>query len=89
MPGMKGDELAARIREQLPTQRIIMATALVQDYTVFGRQRAVDALLLKPFTLQKLLNTGTRVMVQEPPDISDVMPPPDAETPFRRLIPPE
>ena len=55
MPGMYGDQLAARIRQQSPGQPIIMVTAYAQEFKVFGQPYAnVDALILKPFTLQEL-----------------------------------
>lgn len=56
MPGMKGDQLVARIRERWPAQPIVMSTAFVDEYKVFGQPAGtVDALVLKPFTLGELL----------------------------------
>ena len=49
MPKMKGDEFAAKVKQLLPGQPILMITA----YSV-GREVQVDAVLNKPFTLQEL-----------------------------------
>jgi len=55
MPGMHGDELVTRIREINPGQPIIMCTAFVEEYKVFGQASGrVDALLLKPFSFNEL-----------------------------------
>ena len=66
MPGMHGDQLVAKIRQTNPNQRIIMATAFVEEYKVFGQATApVDALLLKPFSLQELHEAIARAMARE------------------------
>jgi len=63
MPGMRGDRFVARVRELLPAQPIIMATAFVEDYIAFADPSAkVDALLFKPFSLRELYSTIDRVM---------------------------
>ena len=49
MPKMKGDEFAARVKQLLPEQPILMITA----YSV-GQEVQVDAVLNKPFTLEEL-----------------------------------
>jgi CheY-like chemotaxis protein len=55
MPGMKGDELIARIRQLQPDQPVIMATAFAEQYKVFGQPSGnVDTVLLKPFSLGDL-----------------------------------
>jgi len=92
MPGMQGDQLVTRIRQMIPTQPIIMITAFVEDYKVFGEASGrVDALLDKPFTFQELREAIKRVLIQEqpdqrgdflpiikPPPPSDLIPPPEA-----------
>jgi CheY-like chemotaxis protein len=80
MPGMQGDQLAARIRQQWPRQAIIMATAFVEEYRVFGdNPRLVDALLFKPFTLKDLRDTIELVLLNPPP-ASGGMIAPDVES---------
>ena len=88
MPGMHGDQLVARIRQQLPDQPIIMATAFAEQYKVFGEASGpVDALLFKPFSLKELREAIERVLPYEQPDQNgqlasflrpspDFMPPP-------------
>ena len=66
MPGMYGDQLAARIRTHSPGQPIIMVTAYAQEFKVFGQPYAnVDALILKPFTLQEL-DEAIKQVVRQP-----------------------
>ena len=63
MPGMQGDQLVARIRQMLPHQPIILATAFAEEFKVFGQPgSSVDALLLKPFSLQELKDAISRVL---------------------------
>lgn len=63
MPGMRGDQLVARIREQRPHQRIIMITALVEDYLMHSQYPgSVNALLAKPFSFKDLMETLEKVM---------------------------
>jgi|SRR5208283_1568592 len=52
MPGMKGNELAAAIKQVAPSQRILMVTA--HDAPVPGPDNPVDEVLHKPFTLEEL-----------------------------------
>ena len=76
MPGMPGDELVKRIRERLPAQRIIMATAFVEEYRVFGQPTgSIDALLLKPFSFHELQDAVSMVLAQPNPQPSDFVPP--------------
>lgn len=77
MPGMQGDELVANIREKLPAQRIVMVTAFVEEFKVFGQSAGtVDALLLKPFSFKELSETVERVLAQERAcENEDVVPP--------------
>jgi CheY-like chemotaxis protein len=90
MPGMHGDQLVARIRQILPNQRIIMATAFVEEYKVFGQTAApVDALLLKPFSLQELYEAIARVMDREDVRPWEAPPPPIiGEKPLEDTPPP-
>jgi CheY-like chemotaxis protein len=63
---MSGDQLVARIRKLIPHQRIVMATAYVEEYKVFGQpEAAIDALLLKPFTFQALQDAIEMVLLPE------------------------
>lgn len=67
MPDMLGDELVARIRQLLPAQRIIMVTAFVEEYKVFGHPESkVDALLIKPFSFKDLNEAIERVLPPVP-----------------------
>ncbi|HUC84891.1 MAG TPA: response regulator [Candidatus Acidoferrales bacterium] len=68
MPGMQGDQLVAHIRKVAPSQRIIMATAYVEEYKVFGQPSAsVDGLLFKPFTFRELQDAIEAVLARETP----------------------
>jgi len=68
MPGMQGDQLVTRIRQLLPNQPIIMATAFAEEYKVFARpDGGVDALLFKPFSFRELRETMDRVLSPRPP----------------------
>ena len=77
MPGMRGDQLVARIRQLLPTQPIIMATAfLEEDYRIFGEASGrVDAWLLKPFSLNELRDAVEQVLPHEQPEETSEFPP--------------
>jgi CheY-like chemotaxis protein len=68
MPGMQGDELVARIRQVLPAQIIILSTAFAEEYQMFDQPiQRVDALLLKPFSIDDLSETIERVLTKQPP----------------------
>lgn len=55
MPGMRGDELAARIRGQWPGVRIAMISVLADaDINAKARAAGVDWLLSKPVALREL-----------------------------------
>ena len=55
MPDMKGDQLAALIKQHRPGQPIIMATAFADDLKSGGKLNGnVDFLLNKPFSLEAL-----------------------------------
>jgi CheY-like chemotaxis protein len=76
MPGMAGDEFVAQVRVLNPSQRIIMATAFVEEYRVFGQPTgSVDAVLLKPFAFKELIEAVELVLAHEEHDPATVMPP--------------
>jgi CheY-like chemotaxis protein len=55
MPEMRGDELAAAIKQRLPNQPVLMITAHAEMLKSSGRPLAgVDFLLNKPFLLNEL-----------------------------------
>jgi two-component system response regulator PilR (NtrC family) len=55
MPGMKGDQLAAVVKQRLPRQPIIMLTAHSEMLQSSGRPlTGVDLLVDKPFRLEVL-----------------------------------
>src|ERR1035441_8155660 len=63
MPGMNGDQLVSRIRQLLPAQPLIMATAFPEVCQDFGRPTGrVEALLRKPFTLKELYDAIKQVL---------------------------
>jgi two-component system response regulator FlrC len=68
MPGMQGDQLIASIRQLMPNQPIIMATAFVKEFRIFGQVfEEPDALLIKPFTLKELREAVAQVLTQRKP----------------------
>lgn len=85
MPAMPGDRLVARIRQVLPFQRIIMATAFAEEYKVFGQPSShVDALLLKPFSFQQLKDAIQNVLTsQDLPHGPDLPPPSDEQSRYK------
>ena len=52
MPEMRGDELAANIKQMAPSQPILMITGTVEQLN--GLAPSVDGLLCKPFGFQDL-----------------------------------
>jgi CheY-like chemotaxis protein len=60
MPKMKGNELAARIKQLSPAQPILMITAYAEK--LGGSDNPVDALLTKPFQLQDLRQAMARLL---------------------------
>jgi CheY-like chemotaxis protein len=70
MPDLRGDQLVAQIRERFPDQKIIMATAFVEEYKVFGQpSTSINALLTKPFSIEDLTKTVEQVLSQESPGL--------------------
>jgi two-component system cell cycle response regulator CpdR len=63
MPGMKGDELAAVIKQRLPHQPIIMISAYAEMLKSSGDPLpGVDFILSKPFLLEDLREAIARVL---------------------------
>ena len=63
MAGMKGNQLAAIIKQDRPDQPIIMATAFAADFRPSGRLTGnVDHVLSKPFSLTELREAIALVM---------------------------
>jgi CheY-like chemotaxis protein len=63
MPEMKGDQLATRIKQIRPDQRIIMVTAFAEDFLSRGKPTGgVDHVLTKPFSLEDLRAAIAKVM---------------------------
>jgi CheY-like chemotaxis protein len=60
MPKMKGNELAARIKQRSPTQPILMITAYAEKLGNSGNP--VDAILDKPFQLEDLRQAIARLL---------------------------
>jgi CheY-like chemotaxis protein len=86
MPGMHGDELVSRIRQMLPGQPIIMATAFPEECQAFGHPTGREALLRKPFTLKELHDAIKQVLTPHSADqpnicVASATPPPDVRSP--------
>jgi two-component system, cell cycle response regulator CpdR len=63
MQGMKGDQLAAEIRQRQPNQPIIMATAFADQFVVAGKLSVeVDYVISKPFSVTELREAIIRVL---------------------------
>ena len=63
MPGMRGDELVALIRQSRPAQRIILASAFADEFHMGDKSvRGVDHILAKPFSLDDLRAAIAKVM---------------------------
>ena len=63
MPGMKGDELAAVIKQRLPHQPIIMISAYAEMLKSSGDPlTGVDFIISKPFLLEDLREAVARVL---------------------------
>lgn len=71
MPGMDGWQLADRIRQRLPTQPIIMATALIDKCTISEASQNVDAFLLKPFSPPQLQEVIDQALCRQAVDCKD------------------
>jgi CheY-like chemotaxis protein len=63
MQGMKGDALAAAIKQRLPRQPVLMITAHTEMLRASGNPlTGVDFLLGKPFKMQELQEALTKVL---------------------------
>ena len=63
MPDMKGDELAAIIKQRWPKQPVIMLTAHAETLKNSGKKLAgIDALVNKPFLLNDLRDAMAKSM---------------------------
>ncbi len=60
MPQMRGDELAANIKNVAPNQPVLMISAYAEELA--GGHARVDGLLRKPFTFQELRSTMARLL---------------------------
>jgi CheY-like chemotaxis protein len=65
MPGMRGDELAARIKASKPAQPVVMITAYAEMLT--GKSLpGVDFMISKPFLLENLREAIAKVAASVP-----------------------
>lgn len=65
MPGMKGDELAARIKDHWPEMPVILLTASAEILRASGRALpGVDVLLGKPFDLTEFRREIARLLAR-------------------------
>ncbi len=63
MPGMRGDELAAAIRQKVPKQPIVMITAYAEMLEDCGDAlTSVDFIISKPFRLENLREAVAKVI---------------------------
>ena len=63
MNGMKGDHMAACIKQTHPQQPIILATAFAESFRSSGKPTvAVDAVINKPFSLTELRDVILQVV---------------------------
>ncbi len=52
MPGMRGDELATKIKELSPSQSVLLISGLASDLP--GAEEPFNRILRKPFTISEL-----------------------------------
>jgi CheY-like chemotaxis protein len=89
MPGMHGDQLVSRIRQIHAAQPIILVTAFVEEYRVFGEASGrVDALLLKPFSFKELRGAIEQALNAGDTGDKGVMPPAIDPPPAQNFMPP-
>ncbi|HEY5042487.1 MAG TPA: response regulator [Verrucomicrobiae bacterium] len=63
MVGMKGDQLAARIKQRRPDQPVIMVTAFANQFNSPGSPSSgADCVINKPFSLAELREAIVRVL---------------------------
>ena len=88
MPEMHGDQLIASIRKLSPTQRIIMVTAFVEEYKIYGLASGADALLFKPFSFQELREAIAQACAPEERHATSVVPPSITSSSTSEVAPP-
>jgi two-component system, OmpR family, response regulator ArlR len=68
MPGMKGDELAQRVKSQWPQMPVVMITAYVEllENSKGAYNCGVDHVLSKPFLLESLREAILKVASKNP-----------------------
>jgi CheY-like chemotaxis protein len=65
MPAIKGDELAAAIKERDPKQPVIMITAYAEMLQGSGNPlKGVDCVISKPFLLENLRDAMAKVLLE-------------------------
>lgn len=62
MPQMRGDELAANVKQLDPAQPVLMITGSIEKFGV--SESSVDALLHKPFMLDELRQAVAKALCQ-------------------------
>lgn len=68
MPSMKGDELAATIKAQVPDQPVVMITAYAEMLKASGQpMTGVDHVISKPFLLEHLRDAIEKTTSGTPP----------------------
>jgi CheY-like chemotaxis protein len=67
MPQMRGDELAANVKQESPEQPVLMITGSVEKFGV--PDAAVDKLLNKPFTFEELRAAVSQVLCAQPTQV--------------------
>ena len=66
MPEMNGGELAFRIKQRWPKQKIIMVTAFAEDFLADSEHAGLlDCVLSKPFSLAELHAAISRVLAKQ------------------------
>jgi CheY-like chemotaxis protein len=87
MQGMKGNRLAATIKQGRPDQPIIMATAFAADFHPSGKPTGgVDCVLSKPFSMTELREAIALVM--SPKAALPAVPAPSASLAIPPVVPP-
>ena len=72
MPAMKGDELAAAIKERSPKQPVVMITAYAEMLQSSGNPlKGVDFVISKPFLLENLREAIAKVAPANPRSKAD------------------
>ena len=62
MPGMRGDELIAEIKQSHPGQRFILASAFADEFLADEKPAAANHVLAKPFSLEDLRMAVVKAM---------------------------